>query len=503
MKTGVVLFVKNEVEDIASWIAWHAYCGFSTVIIYDDYSTDGTWEVIHEAAKVFDVRTLRAADADQFNIRQQRTYIDALERFREEFDWLLFLDSDEYLDIRDGSSVAEFLSQYPDANGVALNWCCFGSGGHVIKPPTPIVFENYTTRSEPDFEYNYTTKSFVRPKQTDPVYINPHRFQVNGPYVTTDHQPVSWKDEHPDRTKTLAQWDVARVHHYVIRSAQHYIEKMQRRVDIREAGIGMGLFIHCDRNDHYDPTLPEQTDPMMVGLHRIQQQVNLALLNETVENHRLVAPPASARNSLAAWAHNRFSAHIFQTVHDTTLCYEKGTGRLCHVNNPAADPRVEPLLAIAATLWPNMIFLTTPDMIQPLFTSHDPRVSTVLSFKLERCDDNRVGFRNPITGLLTCFLKSDNLKDTMAGNRSRLQEWEKLEMKSILEPLPADISNLFRTLDYVSAPSSLYPITDPYKTADIFAAAVSLQLPEDFALWRAMHILSNVSWMQRHNPLSV
>ncbi|GBQ94460.1 glycosyltransferase family 2 protein [Gluconobacter cerinus] len=111
LKTGVVLFVKNEVEDIASWIAWHAYCGFSTVIIYDDYSTDGTWEVIHEAAKVFDVRTLRAADADQFNIRQQRTYIDALERFREEFDWLLFLDSDEYLDIRDGSSVAEFLSQ--------------------------------------------------------------------------------------------------------------------------------------------------------------------------------------------------------------------------------------------------------------------------------------------------------------------------------------------------------------------------------------------------------
>lgn len=500
LKTGVVLFVKNEVEDIASWIAWHANCGFSTIIIYDDYSTDGTWELIHEAAKVLDIRALRAVDADQFNIRQQRTYVDALERFREEFDWLLFLDSDEYLDIRDGSSVSEFLSDYPEANGVALNWCCFGSNGQVIKPPTPIVFEHYTTRSKPDFEYNYTTKSFIRPKQTDPVYINPHRFQVNGPYVTTDHQPVSWKNEHPDRTTTLAQWDVARVHHYVIRSAQHYIEKMQRRVDIRESGIGIGLFIHCDRNDHYDPTPPERTDSMMMGLHRIQQQVNLALLNETIEDHSQFVPQISLE---AVWAHSRLSTHVFQTIHGTTLCYEKSTGRLCHVKDPEEDPCVEPLLAIAATLWPNTIFLTTRGMTQPLFTSDDPRVSTVLSFKLERCADNRVGFRNPITGLLTCFQVSDNLKQTMAGNRSRLQEWEKLEMMPNSEPLPAHISSLFRTLDYVSTPSSLYPVIDPYKTADIFAAAVSLLPPKDFALWRAMHILSQVSWMQKHTALSV
>lgn len=126
-KVAVVVFLKNEVDDIAFWLSWHISCGFNTVIAYDDFSTDGTLEILSSAAKIFDIRCHHAVVADQFNIRQQKTYLDALDRYRNEFDWLLFLDSDEYLDIRSGENVHSFLEKYPEAQGLAINWCCYGS----------------------------------------------------------------------------------------------------------------------------------------------------------------------------------------------------------------------------------------------------------------------------------------------------------------------------------------------------------------------------------------
>ena len=55
-----------------------------------------------------------------------------LEEHREIFDWLVFVDADELLVIKDGQmSLKEFLSRFEEFNGVALNGRFFGSSGKV------------------------------------------------------------------------------------------------------------------------------------------------------------------------------------------------------------------------------------------------------------------------------------------------------------------------------------------------------------------------------------
>jgi hypothetical protein len=65
MKVAVCLMVRDEADDIASWLAWYHLLGFDTCIVYDDHSTDGTWDVLCAAARVQDVRVFRSiGDAD-------------------------------------------------------------------------------------------------------------------------------------------------------------------------------------------------------------------------------------------------------------------------------------------------------------------------------------------------------------------------------------------------------------------------------------------------------
>lgn len=43
---ALALFVKDEFSDIAGWVAWHAALGVKTFFIFDDHSSDGTWEIL-------------------------------------------------------------------------------------------------------------------------------------------------------------------------------------------------------------------------------------------------------------------------------------------------------------------------------------------------------------------------------------------------------------------------------------------------------------------------
>ncbi|TPW35205.1 glycosyltransferase family 2 protein [Oecophyllibacter saccharovorans] len=515
-KIGAVLFVKNEISDLAFWMAWHLHCGFDTLIIYDDHSDDGTWELITQAAKVCDIRAHRAVGGEQFNIRQRNTYLDALARYRDEFDWLLFLDADEFLEIRNGENVHDFLSHYPEAAAVGLNWCCFGSNRHVLKPPTSNVFEHYTRHAVPGFEYNYTVKSFIRPRATADTYLNPHRFQVTGPYVTTDHQPIRWNAEYPHRTLTLAQWDVARVNHYLIRSTEHYLEKMKRRIDIRESGMGLDLFSYCDRNDLPDVLPTARHDSMMPWLYRIQNQVNRDLLTQMInscgrgldgETAMPPAPPSSAP----------FTVGQLRTHHGTTVCYDLKTGRLCHVQDPESEAcrnRVAPIMALRTPQWPDGLFLTTEPKRDTLFlfAPGDPRVSTFLSFRMEEQPDGQISLRNPVSGLLASFLGLMNTLENVEINRTSINDWERLRFVP-LEHVPSLEQQAVDVLQNVTDPSQVFGNRQKEArasdeaadslAADAFIAALSLLPADAQAFWKARNRVPAYPWLATLRPLSV
>lgn len=256
-----------------------------------------------------------------FQHRQRDAYLDALSRFRDEFAWIGFLDADEYLDLYPITDIHEYFSGIKDASAVAFNWACFGSNGHVVKPGGSTV-ECFLHRSAEDYWENRTIKSFVRPNKTEIKYNDPHRFFVQGRYIKSNGNDVDWHPEHQERINSNPDWVNGKLRHYAIRSAEHYIEKVKRRSDVRN-NVDIGYFSWWDRNDVFDP--PSETQ--IYGCETITYKIQDYILDEMYNS-------ISVESIWPTWGvfEDNYNIYRINSKFNTipAICFRNGT--LTHVS---------------------------------------------------------------------------------------------------------------------------------------------------------------------------
>jgi FkbM family methyltransferase len=230
---AVVLVVKNEASDITAWLGWHHALGFDACIVYDDDSDDGTWEILQHAARhqrIFLART-SGDKSIRYEHRQDAAYRHALTTYADAFDWLAFFDADEFLLLNQDATVQDFLARFPAADAVAINWCNYGSSGHLLKPEFA-PFDAYTWHGDENQPINRHVKSIVRPKLVGPNWLNVHCFDVRYEriFLANGHR-AGWGPAlgilafNPD-------WTVAKLMHYQCRSMEHFIERMKKRPEL-------------------------------------------------------------------------------------------------------------------------------------------------------------------------------------------------------------------------------------------------------------------------------
>ena len=260
MKIAVCLIVRNEARDIDEWIAHHALAGFDTQIIFDNGSTDGTVERIHAAARTYDIRFHNWVNRSKQ--AQTLAYEAACTAYKLEFDWIAFLDSDEFFITPNGESAPAFLERFEDWSAVALNWAVYGSSGHANAPPG-LVLENFTRRADESFFPARHVKSIVRPGLATGC-PNPHVFNMQGNaerrYCDARGNPMLWllAPEGPGgviRGLSRAQPDytAARINHYFTRSRAHWLAKLNRGYPSDVAIRTLEEFDTYDRNELADP----------------------------------------------------------------------------------------------------------------------------------------------------------------------------------------------------------------------------------------------------------
>ena len=245
MKAAVCLVLKNEVRNIAEWLAYQHVLGFDTVILLDNNSTDGTLDVVRRAAKVQDIRI------HNWNRTNRHFHCDGYDAvcrlYAYEFDWIAFLDTDEFLVLHHGLGVHDWLHRYgPPINAVALSWAIYGSSGHKVNPDG-LVIEAFVMRSLPDLDVNRHIKTVVRPWAAQ-GWPGPHGPHIEGRIVGPACDPLRWEDH-----GIIAQppdWSVLQVNHYFCRSRQHWDERKSRTIT---GGRTEAEWTHHDRNDVCDP----------------------------------------------------------------------------------------------------------------------------------------------------------------------------------------------------------------------------------------------------------
>lgn len=221
LKTAAVLFVHNEVDNIGWWISHHRAIGFSTLIICDDHSTDGTWTVLSSAASFHDIRLHRSNTEFPNRLARQTAFQEEVfSKGKSEFDWMMILAADEYLHLETDSSLENFLLPLKE-DAQPIHWCLFGANGQDVPSPFSPT-QTFTRHASLETADHRVTRTLVRPDR--------HNGHLPDPF---------------SRLMDAPDWSRARILHYAAGDRHSFLQR-QSSATPEEA------WSHFNRNDVLD-----------------------------------------------------------------------------------------------------------------------------------------------------------------------------------------------------------------------------------------------------------
>ena len=117
MKTALCCIAKNEDRYIHEWVDYHLKLGFDKIYIYCD-----DWLCPVEESQSVTIISIRGVSHPQLP-----AYNHFLACLAKPYDYVMFLDVDEFLVLKKHSSVSDFLSCKTESIGI--NWVLFGDNG--------------------------------------------------------------------------------------------------------------------------------------------------------------------------------------------------------------------------------------------------------------------------------------------------------------------------------------------------------------------------------------
>lgn len=384
LKSAIVLFVKNEISDILSWIAWHSALGFNKIYIYDDHSTDGTYELCESLKDKFNIslKQTNVLEQENFFWRQKDSYFDACADAAGHYDWIAFVDSDEYINLQHAETINEFLTQFPHANALALNWKIYGSSSRVIKDHVP-VFEAFMEHSSEALSDNRLVKSIIRPEQCNYHYSDPHRFYMHDEvYVDTRGQNVSWQGS----TKDIV-WEGAWVNHYICRSMEHYVNRIKRRLNA-DLYNSIVYWDHFNKNDLRSP----DNVKVLETAKEILDELRKHIIENYVHHERIKNKYGFSEKPSVG-----YRAFFVKSDHDQFLCTNTVDGYVCQRADVSSEKF--PLVALIYDEKPDeaYVFKLSPRKFISNIIFHikyDDRNSYCYKYLIEETSDGKIFLKN-------------------------------------------------------------------------------------------------------------
>ena len=198
--------MKNEADIVEAYVRHHAHY-FDRIIVLDDDSTDGTYEILHKlTAAGLPLVVLRephiGKDQSRFMTRLMHTAFDEFHA-----DWVAPLDADEFIELPPSASLAQLLPEHSDTT-ISLYWSNFIWSG-----------EDHTTELNPVIRL----RRCMPPRRDVPKVLIPAA-------AGASDEAIMWQGNHAVsvrgmRIPAVDRRDI-RLCHYPIRSVSQYASKM-------------------------------------------------------------------------------------------------------------------------------------------------------------------------------------------------------------------------------------------------------------------------------------
>jgi hypothetical protein len=210
---AVVCIAKGEDNYIHEWIDYHLKLGFDDIIVYKN-----DWPYTIGKDKVTEV----IANGENLQVKCYNNFLNICAKRGEEnklFDWVAFIDVDEYICLKKHTNIKDFLAEYNHLNYIPMNWKLFGDS-NLTEPAKGVVTRFTKTSLEPDKHI----KSLVKPLR-GVQFLDVH--QVNIPWTDTNGN----RGAGPYNYNKVC--DVIQLNHYFCKTLKEFeIKRNRGRADM-------------------------------------------------------------------------------------------------------------------------------------------------------------------------------------------------------------------------------------------------------------------------------
>ena len=229
MKIALCCIAKCENLYLSEWVNHHLNLGFDHIYIYDNNDTDGERceDIIGKENPNVNVLKYFIGKKQRGCETQIAAYNDFYQRFGGTYDWVLYLDVDEFLVINGYENVCGYIKDItkPSTKSVRLNWKCYDDNDDLHYECLP-VRERFTRVCE-DETLSYYKKHFYRTKLIGFKAINVHYSNIRGDVVDCDGKYATYSTF---VTSDTYNHNKAYIAHYATKSAdEYYMVKKKRR----------------------------------------------------------------------------------------------------------------------------------------------------------------------------------------------------------------------------------------------------------------------------------
>lgn len=222
MKTCICAIAKNENRYVREWCEYHTEIGFDTIYIFDnnDQCGEKIKDVIYDLENVIVDERYRGKNDKLY---QTNAYTSFYKEHSKQFDWVAYIDIDEYITIVDGD-IKSFLcsEKFNNADGVRLCWKCYTDSNHIT------VDNNYSVNRFTDYNSLWATqaKTIIRGGL---VYVN----QIGIHTTTSLKNAVNsigfpcWYNGDAKHQVNIGEkyvWDCAYIKHYRFKTIQEFVD---------------------------------------------------------------------------------------------------------------------------------------------------------------------------------------------------------------------------------------------------------------------------------------
>lgn len=144
-KYGLVFcaIFKNESLSLREWLEYHLLMGVDHFYLYNNFSDDNYLSIL-EPYIISGKVTLTEWPVEKGQIS---AYVHFLTNYKDESEWLAFIDLDEYICPLQDTSLPSWLAQFKNVPSLLVYWKIFGTSGLFHHDHTKLIVEQYTVCS--------------------------------------------------------------------------------------------------------------------------------------------------------------------------------------------------------------------------------------------------------------------------------------------------------------------------------------------------------------------